>query len=79
MNIKELLTDTHIGKRVTTQSVEYGTISVGIYEGITTSEWTGEQVFTFTNGAIGEFPQTIFCFPVTQMDTERLLIIAEVI
>ena len=73
MDMKELLTNAHIGKRVTIQSIQYGTISVGIYQGVTLSAWTNEYAFTFTDGFIGNFAERIFLFPLTEIDDTILL------
>ena len=78
MDMKELLTNAHIGKRVTIQSIQYGTISVGIYQGVTLSAWTNEYAFTFTDGFIGNFAERIFLFPLTEID-ETILLSVEVI
>jgi len=73
MDMKELLTNAHIGKRVTIQSIPYDTISTGIYQGVTLSEWTNEYVFTFKDGFIGNFPEYLFTFPLTEIDDTILL------
>jgi hypothetical protein len=73
MNSKELMTAKHIGKRVAIQSIEFGIISFGTFEGIKVSEWDGSSVFSFTDGFIGDTAQKCFQFPVSDLADTILL------